>query len=97
MRQPVIEYTAVARVLVDVLGHHEHMFVFEQDIGERAQFFARIDRAGRAVRRVEDDPTCLRFDGSAQIVGAGSVTNEVIALLVDESRRQRSPSMTLHK
>jgi hypothetical protein len=44
------------------------------------------------------DPACLRSDGSAQIVRAGPVTDEVTVLRVlMKKQKQSSRSIILHK
>ena len=60
---------AVDEVLVDVVGQHPDMRVPHQHVGQRLQFVARIGRAGRVRRRVQQHPFGARRDRALEILG----------------------------
>ena len=58
----------VDQVLVHVVGHHVHMRMPHQHVGERLQFGARIGGARRIRRRVQQHPFGLRRDRAIELL-----------------------------
>ena len=56
-------------MLVHVVGQHPHMRVTHQHVGQRLEFVARIGRAGRVRRRVQDHPLGARRDRALEVLG----------------------------
>ena len=56
-------------MLVHVVGQHPHMRVAHQHVGQAFKLVARIGRAGRVRRRVQDHPLGPRRDRPLEVLG----------------------------
>ena len=59
---------AVDEMLVHVVGQHPDVRMAHQNVGQAFKFVARIGRAGRVRRRVEDDPLGSRRDRALEVL-----------------------------
>jgi hypothetical protein len=62
-------FGSTAAGLVDVVGEHPDVLILDQHVGEGLDLVARVSRASRVRRRIEDEPFRLGRDGASQRIG----------------------------